>query len=56
MKGAGKRSEGRSGRSRRGAMLQPVSEIEKDNIINMPAAVTHLYQAGSLRKRELVLG
>lgn len=56
MKGAGKRSDGRSGLSRRGVMLQPVSETEKDNIMNMPAAVTHLYQGESLRETELELG
>lgn len=37
-------------------MLQPVSKTEKDNIMNMPTAVTHLYQGGSLGEIELVLG
>lgn len=49
MKGAGKRNEGRSGQRRVEVMLQPVSKTEKDNV-NMPAAVTHLYQGGSLKK------
>lgn len=53
MKGAGKRNEGRSGQHRIEVMLQPVSKTEKDNV-NMPAAVTHLYQGGSLKKTELV--
>lgn len=56
MKGAGKRSKGRSGQSRIGVMLQPVSKTEKDNIMNMPAAVTHLYQGGSRRETEQALG
>ncbi len=46
MKGAGKRNEGRSGQRRRRVMLQPVNETEKDKV-NMPAAVTHLYQETS---------
>lgn len=56
MKGAGKRSKGRSGQRRILVMLQPMSKTEKDNIMNMPADVTHLYQGGSLREIEMVLG
>lgn len=49
MKGTGKRNKGRSGRHRRGVMVQHVSKTEKDNIMNMPAAVTHLYLGESQR-------
>lgn len=56
MKGAGKRSKGRSGQRRIGVMLQPLSKTGKDNIMNTLAAVTHLYQGGSLREIELILG
>lgn len=49
MKGAGKHSEGRSGRRRAGAMLRPMSKTEKDNIMNMPAAITRLYQGEAQR-------
>lgn len=43
MKGAGKRNKGRLGWHRRGVMVQPVSKSEKDNIMDTPAAVAHLY-------------
>lgn len=54
MKGAWKRSEGRSGRSRRGVMLQPVSETEKDNIMNMPGCC-HTPLSGKISLREIEL-
>lgn len=55
MKGAGKRSEGRSGQRRTGAVLRPLSKTERDNIMTAPAAIAHLHRGGFLREIELVL-